>query len=157
MIKKRHITVIGLIIVIIVATVVILEFMADATAINEFKINIENVRVADIGLTSCELWVTINFTNPTNRDLSIESATFDVFIAGSYVANSSLLQFSIPSNSSIEQVISLKLLYSNIAQAVIEGIKNRNFDIYISGEAQGYVFYGLFTVSVPFSLSSTYS
>jgi len=131
--------------------------MADIAAVKEFKIDIETVRLADIGLTSCNLWVTINLTNPTNRDFSIASATFDVFIANSYVGKSSLSQFSIPSNSSRKQVISLKLLYSNIVYAVFEGITNRNFNIYISGEAQVYVFYGLFTTSVPFSISSTYS
>jgi LEA14-like dessication related protein len=131
--------------------------MADAAAINELKIHVEDVRLADIGLTSCDLLVTINFTNPTSRDLSIVSATFDVFVADSYVGNSSLLQLSIPNKSSREHVISLTLLYSDIAHAVIEGIKNKNFDIYISGEAQGYVFYELFIVSVPFSASSTYS
>jgi hypothetical protein len=148
--------IIGLVIAILVA-VTILQFMADAAAVNELKINIENIRLADIGLISCDLWVTINFTNPTNRDFSIASATFDVFIADSYVGKSSVSQFSIPSNSSREHVISLTLLYSDVAYVVFEGITNRNFDIYISGEAQKYVFYGLFTISVPFSISSTYS
>ncbi|VVB60453.1 Uncharacterised protein [uncultured archaeon] len=146
----------GLVIAILV-TVTILQFMADAVAVNESKISVENVRLADIGLISCDLMVTINFTNPTNRDLSIASATFDVFIADSYVGKSSLSHFSIPRNSSREQVISLTLLYSDIAYVVFEGITNRNFDIYISGEAQMYVFYELFTISVPFSISSTYS
>jgi len=148
--------IIGLIIVIIIIFISILQFMADAAAVNEFKINVENVRLADIGLASCTLWVTINFTNPTNQDLSIVSATFDVFVADSYVGNSSVTQFSIPKKSSREQVISLTLLYSNIAHAVMEGIRNKNFDIDISGEAQGYVFYRLFIVSIPFSISSTY-
>lgn len=156
MIKKRHLIIIGLVIVILIA-ISILQIMADAAAINELKIHVEDVRLADIGLISCDLLVTINFTNPTSRDLSIVSATFDVFVADSYVGNSSLLQLSIPNKSSREHVISLTLLYSDIAHAVIEGIKNKNFDIYISGEAQGYVFYDLFIVSVPFSASSTYS
>ena len=154
--KKRYLVIIGLVIAILFA-VTILQFMADAAAVNELKINIENVRLADIGLTSCDLWGTINFTNPTNRDLSIASATFDVFIADSYVGKSSCSQFSILSNSSREQVISLTLLYSDVAHVVFEGITNRNFDIYISGEAQKYVCYGLFTISVPFSISSAYS
>ena len=148
--------IIGLVIVILIA-ISILQIMADSAAINELKIHVEDVRLADIRLTSCDLLVTINFTNPTSRDLSIVSATFDVFVADSYVGNSSLLQLSIPNKSSREHVISVTLLYSDIAHAVIEGIKNKNFDIYISGEAQGYVFYELFIVSVPFSASSTYS
>jgi hypothetical protein len=144
--------IIGLVIIILVA-VSILQIMADKAAINELTIHAEDVRLADIGLTSCDLLVTINFTNPTGRDLSIVSARFDVFVADSYVGNSS---FSIPNKSSKEHVISLTLLYSDIAHAVIEGIKNKNFDIDISGEAQGQVFYDLFIVSVPFSASSTY-
>jgi LEA14-like dessication related protein len=156
MIKKRHLIIIGLVIVILIA-ISILQIMADAAAINELKIHVEDVRLADIRLTSSDLLVTINFTNPTSRDLSIVSATFDVFVADSYVGNSSLLQLSIPNKSSREHVISLTLLYSDIAHAAIEGIKNKNFDIDISGEAQGYVFYELFIVSVPFSASSTYS
>lgn len=156
MIKKRYLVIIGLVIVTLIA-ISILQIMADAAAINELKIHVEDVRLVDIKLTSCDLLVTINFTNPTSRDLSIVSATFDVFVADSYVGNSSLLQLSIPNKSSREQVISLTLLYSDLANAVIEGIKNKNFDIDISGEARGYVFYKLFIVSVPFSASSTYS
>jgi hypothetical protein len=155
MIKKRYLIIIGLVIVILIA-ISILQIMADAAAINDLRIHVEDVRLADIGLTSCDLLVTINFTNPTSRDLSIVSATFDVFVAYSYVGNSSLLQLSIPNKSSREHEISLTLLYSDIAHAVIEGIKNKNFDIYISGDAKGYVFYELFIVSVPFSASSTY-
>ena len=154
--KKRYLVISSLVIAILVA-VTILQFMADAAAVNELKINIENVRLADIGLISCDVWVTINFTNPTNRDLSIASATFDVFIADNFVGKSSCSQFSILSNSSREQVIFLKVLYSDVARVVFEGITNRNFDIDVSGEAQKYVFYGLFTISVPFSISSTYS
>ncbi len=146
---------IGLVIVILFA-VSILQIMADKAAINDLTIHAENVRLTDVGLTSCDLLVTVNFTNPTGRDLSIVSARFDVFVADSYVGNSSLQHLSIPSKSSKEHDISLTLLYSDIAHAVFEGIKNRNFDIDISGEAQGQVFYGLFIVSVPFSISSTY-
>jgi LEA14-like dessication related protein len=155
MIKKRYLMIIGLVIVVLV-TISILQIMADKAAINELTIHAEDVRLADVGLTSCDLLVTINFTNPTSRDLSIVSARFDVFVADSYVGNSSLQHLSIPSKSSKEHEVSLTLLYSDFAHAVIEGIKNKNFDIDITGEAQGQVFYGLFIVSVPFSISSTY-
>ncbi len=154
--KKLFVIIIGFVIVICIALLV-LQFLIDAAAINECTIDIKNVRLANIGLSSCDLWVTINFTNPTNQDFSVESATFDVFVANSYVGNSNLSQFSIPKKSSREQVILLTLLYSDIAHAVIEGIKNKNFDLYISGEAKAYVFYDLFTISMPFSASSTYS
>lgn len=156
MMKKRYFILIGLLIVVLVGFPIV-QIMADAAAINGLKIHVEDVRLADIKLTSCDLLVTMNFINPTSQDLSIVSASFDVFIADSYVGKSNLSHLFIPNKSSREQVISLTLLYSDVAHSVVEGIKNKNFDIYISGEAQGYVFYDLFLISVPFSASSTYS
>ena len=114
--------IIGLVIVILVA-VSIQQIMADAAAINELTIHAEDVRLTDIGLTSCDLLVTVNFTNPTGRDLSIVSARFDVFVADSYVGNSSLQHLSIPSKSSKEHDISLTLLYSDIAHAVLKVLR----------------------------------
>jgi LEA14-like dessication related protein len=156
MIKKIHVVIIGLILVLLLV-VIFLQFMADVEAIKKFNITIEKVQVIKMGLFSCELAVTVNFTNPSNRDLSVETATFDVSMADSHLGKNSLSHLSFPSNSTTEQEISLTLLYINIPRVVIEGIQNRNYDISISGEAQVYVLYGLFTVSAPFSLTSTYS
>ena len=156
MIKKRYLVILGVVIASLGA-VTMIQFITDAAAVNEFTIRIQEIHVADIGLLSCDLWVTVNFTNPTNQDLSIASATFNVFIDKNYVGKSSISQVSFPSNSSREQVLSLTLFYSDLANVIVEGIKNRNFDIDVSGDAQVFVLYRLLTISVPFSISSTTS
>lgn len=148
--------ILGLIIVVLLA-VFVHQYMADTASMNDFTIHIKQVALARIGMTSCDIVVTVNCTNPTNQDLSIASATFDVFIAGSYVGSSSLSHFTIPRRSSKDLTVSLTLLYSNLAHAVLEGIQNKDFILNVTGVAHGYVFFRLFTAFVPFSLSATYS
>jgi hypothetical protein len=91
------------------------------------------------------------------RASQIASAVFDVYIAESYVSHSDVSSFTIPGRSSTEQQISLTVPYMNLAHAVLEGLLNNNFEITIKGLAQGYIFYGLFKITVPFTLSSTHS
>lgn len=146
--------ILGLIVVILLGFFV-LQYLADAASMNDFKIAIKNVNVARIGVTSCDIIVTVNFTNPTNQDLPIASAAFDVYVADSYVGHSNVSSFTIPKRSTKEQQISLTVLYMNLAHAVLAALLNNNFEINITGEAQGYIFYGLFKTTVPFTLSST--
>ena len=154
--KKRIVMILGLIVVILLGFFV-LQYLADAASMNDFKINIKQVNVTRIGVTSCDIIVTVNFTNPTTYDLPIASATFNVYVADRYVGNSSVSSFSIPKRSSAEQQISLTVLYSNLAHAVLEALLNNNYTINVTGEAHGYVLYGLFTTTVPFHLSTTHS
>lgn len=156
MVNKQHIMIFGVLIVVLISFFTF-QFLNDAATVNKLQITINDIRVTDIKMTSCGLLITVTIKNPTDRELSVASAFFNVFIAGSYIGNSSVSQFKILKNNTKEQVIPLRLLYSDLTQAVIEGIKNKNFNLYISGEAQGYVFFGLLTITVPFSISSTYS
>jgi len=148
--------ILGLVVVILLGFFV-LQYLVDAASMNDFKITIEHVNVARLGVTSCDIIVTVNFTNPTSQDLRIASAIFDVYIADSYVGHNNVSSFIIPKRSSTEQQISLTVLYTNLAHAVLEGLLNNNFEINVKGEAQGYIFYGLFKTTVPFRLSSTQS
>lgn len=156
MMKKPRLMIFG-VVVFVVISFFIFQFLNDAAAVNKLQITINDVRVTDIKMTSCDLLVTINIKNPTDRDLSVASAYFDVFIADSYVGNSNVSEFKILKKNTRELFIPLRLLYSDLTQAVINGVINKNFNLYISGGAQGYVFYGLFTITVSFSISSIYS
>jgi hypothetical protein len=154
--KKRIVLIVGLIVVILLGFFV-LQYLADAASMNDFKIAINQVNVTRLGVTSADILVTVNFTNPTSQDLQIASADFDVHIAESYVGHSDVSSFTIPGRSSTEKQISLTVFYMNLAHAVLEGLLNNNFDITITGLARGYIFFGLFKTTVPFTLSSTHS
>lgn len=153
--KKRIVIIVGLIVVLL--GFFVLQYLADTASMNDFKIAINQVNVTRLGVTSADILVTVNFTNPTSQDLQIASAVFDVYIAESYVSHSDVSSFTIPGRSSTEQQISLTVPYMNLAHAVLEGLLNNNFEIAITGLAQGYIFYGLFKTTVPFTLSSTHS
>jgi LEA14-like dessication related protein len=154
--KKSIILVLGLVVIILLVFFV-LQYMVDAAAMNDFKISIKQVNVTHIGVTSCDVLVTVNFTNPTSQDLPIQSASFDVYVADSYVGHSDVSSFVIPHHSTAEQRISLTVMYMDLAHAVLEGLLNNNYQINVTGTAQGSVFYGLFKTTVPFRLSSNHS
>ncbi len=156
MVKKKLFMIIGVVIVIFLSFFLV-QFFSEAAAANKLQITIETIRLANIGLASCDLFVTVNLSNPTNQELCISFASFDVFIAESYVGNSSISDVLLPKVSSEEEAIRLRLLYSDIAQAVLQGIRNKNFDLVVRGVAEARVFFGVFTVEVPFSISSSYS
>ena len=156
MVKKKYSILIGIVVVVLVSFF-IAQFFAETAAANNLQITVKDIRLANIGLTSCDLFVTVNLTNPTNQELFITFASFDVFVADSYVGKSSVSELLIPKISSNEKVITLSLLYSDIAQAVLQGIRNKNFNLSIRGDAEVNVFYGLFIVNVPFFITSTYT
>jgi LEA14-like dessication related protein len=154
--KKRIILILALVVVILLGFFVA-QYLVDAASMHNFKIAIKHVNVAHIGLTSCDVIVTVNFTNPTSQDLPISSATMDVYIAESYVGHSDVPAFTILSRSTTVQQISLTVLYAYLAHAVLQGLLNNSFQIKVIGSAQGYIFYGLFKTTVPFRLSWTRS
>jgi hypothetical protein len=154
--KRTYVVILGLVIGILLI-ITLLQIMVDIEAMKKLTITIEDVQITNRGLFSCDVLVTINFTNPSPRDVSVETAVCDVSIADRYLNTYHLSHLSFPSNSSQEQVMSLTLFYINIPRVVLEGFQNRNFDIDITGEAQVYVLCGLFTIPAPFSLTSTYS
>ncbi len=149
---KTVIILVGLVLVILLGFFA-LQYMADAAAMNDFTITIENVSVTHIGVTACDVLVTVNFTNPTSQDLRITSASADVYIADSYVGHSDISSFIIPSHGSAEQQIFLTVLYADLAHAVLEGLLNNNFKLDATGTAQGSIFYGLVQTKVPFDIT----
>jgi LEA14-like dessication related protein len=153
---KRIITLLVLVVVILIGFFT-LQYLVDAAAMNDFKVTIKQVNVTHIGVTACDVLVTVNFTNPTSQDLPIESASMDVYAADSYIGHSDVSAFTIPRHATAEKQIFLTVLYVDLAHAVLEGLLNNNYVINVTGTAQGYIFYGLVKTTIPFTLSFTRS
>jgi len=156
MIKK--IIIIGAIAAIILLILGFLGFIyaADVAALDNAKISIKDVRVQEIGLTSCKLKIFIDITNPSDRDISGLIADFDVFITDTYVGSGSVSRVSIPAHSSREKGVTITIFYANVAEAIIDAIIDGYFDLSIKGYASGDVFFGLITVTDQISASTTY-
>ena len=151
MMNRSRLIIVGSIIVLCIVAFSITNYIADFEAVNSLKLVIKNARLSNIQLTNCQLLVTVAISNPSQRNLYVESVSLRVFLAESYIGNASLSSFSSIHNSTQEQIVSLLIYYSDVAHAVIEAIENRDFNILVSGDAYASVFFGLFHVSVPFT------
>lgn len=156
MVKK--IIIIGAIAAIILLILGFLGFTyaADVAALDNAKVSIEDIRIQEIGFTSLKLKIFISVTNPSDRDISGLTADFDVFVSDTYVGSGSVSRFSIPAHSSREKGVTITILYSNVAQAVIDAIKMGFFDLSIKGDASGDVLFGLITVTDKIFASQSY-
>ena len=131
-------------------------YTSDVAALDNAKVTIKDIHIQEIGLTSCELTIYIDISNPSDRDISGLTADFDVFISDTAVGRGSVSRVSIPAQSSREKGVLLTIVYFGLAKAVIEGITKGNFDLSIKGYASGDVFFGLITITDKISATKTY-
>jgi len=151
--KTKIIAVIA--IIVILSSVLSYRYVTDVAALNDVEVTVESITLQELRIAYCTLKLSVDIFNPTHQDLSEVSAEFDVFIADSYVGSGSFPKSFIPTQSNSKKDVTLTIYYANVANAVLDGIQNRNFDLTIEGEAKGKVFFDLFTVSSRFV--STYS
>lgn len=151
--KKQVLALFGGSILILLGVFSFLFFVGNAAA-NKLQVTVSEIQVENVGLTSCDVSVLFSLMNPTNQELSVISSSFDIFISDVYVGKSSLSRFVIPKESFVEKKIRVTVLYSDIASAVLQAIKNKNFDLDVRGTAQVEILFGLGSVTVPFSLSA---
>lgn len=144
-------------IVIFILSFLSIRYMASASAIEKVNVTVENTSIQELRLTYCTLKLEVSISNPTTEYISGLSAEFDVFIASTYVGNGSFLTVSIPAQSDKTGDVLLTIYYTNVGNAVIDGIKTGDFDLTIHGEAKGNVLFGLLTVTKSFTSSYSYS
>lgn len=144
-------------IVILISGFLVIRYTADISALEKVNITIENINLQELNLTYCKLKLKVNISNPANEYISGLFAEFDISIAGTYVGNGSVPTVSIPAQSHIKRDVILTIYYTDVGNAVIDGIKTGNFDLTIHGEAKGNVLFNLITVSKSFTASYSHS
>lgn len=156
MIKKYMKPILIGIIILIVLGFLGYIYSADVAALDNARVTIEDIRIQEIGLTSCKLEIFIQITNPSDRDISGLTADFDVFISDTNVGSGSVSRVSIPAQSSREKGVYLTIIYIDVAMAVIDVIKEGNFDLSIEGYASGDIFFGLITITDKICATKSY-
>lgn len=152
-IKKTLITVI---LIVIISCFFIYTYLADASALSNIIVDVENIKIQQIGLFYCELKIIVSLSNPTDRDTSNLEASFNIYIAGKYIGEGSLSEVSISALSKTQKDVFVTIYYSEVASAVVDGIKTRDFTLSIRGEVSGTVLFGLMRVSEQIEASETY-
>jgi hypothetical protein len=156
MIKKFMRTIIIAVIILAILGFLGYTYSADVSALDNARVTIKDIRIQEIGLTSCELKIYIDISNPSNQDISGLSADFDVFITDTNVGSGSVSRVSIPAQSTKEKGVSLTIVYIDVAEAVIDVIIKGNFDLSIDGYASGDVLFGLIRVTDQISATKSY-
>jgi hypothetical protein len=131
-------------------------YHADIATLYSAEISIEDITIQELTLTYCTLTIYIDISNPTDRDISGLTATFDVFIADNYVGLGSVSEVSIPAQSNRLKDVIVTIYYSNVVFSVVDGLQSGNFDVTVKGSASGNVLFGLITVSDEFEATKEY-
>jgi hypothetical protein len=156
MIKKIRQIIIVITIILVISLFLGFTYYTDVKTLYDAEFSIEDIYLQEVSLTYCKLKISIDISNPTDRDISGLNAMFDIFIADNYVGLGSFSKVSIPAQSNKLKDVEITIYYSNIAFSVIDGIKSGNFDLTIRGEARGNVLFGLITVSDEFKATEKY-
>ena len=130
-------------------------YLNDIASIDYIEIEIDNVRIKDLKLSSAELELKVKISNPTNQTLSDLMAEFNIFISNIDVGDGLVEKVTILPNSEEISDVLITIFYADVGQAVINGLQSGNFDLLINGEAKLNVLFNLITISKPFS--SVYS
>jgi len=147
---------IALIVIMVISCFFIYTYLADASALSNIIVDVENINIQQIGLSYCDLKIIVSLSNPTDRDTSNLKASFDIYIAGNYIGDGSLSDVSISALSNTQKEVFVTIYYSEVASAVVDGIKKGDFTLSIEGDVSGTVLFGLIRVSEQIEASKTY-
>jgi len=159
----------GRIVKIVITLIVILSisgllgyiYHTNVTAMSSIEININDVDLTEVKLSSFKLKLHTSIYNPTDQDISELSSAFNIYIEDNFVGKGSFSKAFISAHSQIEKDISITIFYSGLADAtidvIIELIKEGNFDLNISGNISGNVLFNLIEFSQEFEATYIYS
>lgn len=146
-----------LVLIIIIVTITVFNYYSDISSINSVDVEIEDVDIRDLKLASCDLNLKLKITNPTSSNINDLTAEFDVFISNTDVGDGLLNKVTLPSKSYESSDVFITIYYSNVGQAVINGLQTGNFNLSIQGEAKLNILFNLISITEPFSASYSYS
>jgi hypothetical protein len=100
----------------------------------------------------------MNISNPSPREISDLSSTFNVFIEENYIGKGSFSKTTIKPASNVYHKTNLTVYYSGLADASIDIIKNwvneKESKLIIKGNMTAKILFGVFETSQSFIASS---
>jgi len=123
-------------------------YYSDAIAIQQIKVEIEEINNIDPKFTSATLSFTMNITNPSSKPINDLSSTFDIYIESNYIGKGSFSDIDIEAFSTKYESMSITVYYSGLADAGVDIIKN-----WVHGEETKLTINGAMKASVLFGLA----
>jgi hypothetical protein len=155
--KKIKILLTILIVFFVLLFILVFRYTATSDALANAKVTVERITFQELRVTYCKLSVYSNISNPAAQDVSDLTATFDVYIAGTYVGNGSFPKTFIRANSFEHQEVIVTIYYANMANAVIDAIQDQQFVLSMKGQLHGNTFFNLVPISTPFTATYTHT
>ena len=134
-------------------------YFADADAIQKIYADVDTIDQINPKITKATIIFTLNITNPTTRDITDLSSTFDIFIQDNYVGTGSFSNFNIPAQTNKFKQVSITVSYGGIADSAVDIFTNwvsgQDTTLTIEGTMTASVLFGLTTASHSYTASST--
>lgn len=124
-------------------------YFADAQSIEQVYAQVETIDQINPKFTKADITFTLNITNPTSRDITDLSSTFDIYIEQNYIGTGSFANFSIPSQTNKFKQVTITGNYGGLADSAVDIIKN-----WVSGQDSTLRIEGTMTASVLFGLTT---
>jgi len=134
-------------------------YFADADAIQKIYADVDTIDQINPKITKATIIFTLNITNPTTRDITDLSSTFDIFIQDNYVGKGFFSNFSIPAQTNKFKQVSITVSYGGIADSAVDIFTNwvsgQDTTLTVEGTMTASVLFGLTTASHSYTASST--
>ena len=131
-------------------------YYADAQAIQQIRAKVYSFNpnsniVLDLSERTIDLNFTLNFTNPSSRDIRDISSSFNIYIEENFIGKGSFSNLFIKANSSEFKEITVSFNLKGFAHSFIDtisnAIKNENTKMTVEGTMTASVLFGLATAS----------
>ncbi|HDS58994.1 MAG TPA: hypothetical protein ENN54_01695 [Thermoplasmatales archaeon] len=132
-------------------------YYADVSAIRDSQVQLENVRLTSLRLTQATLALQVTVDNPSGRDISDLTVSFDILLADAFVGNGSFPALSVPAHGQRTRDLNATVYFAQLSSAVISALQQGRFVVVLRGTVEGRVLLGLTTFSQSFSTSYVFS
>ncbi len=154
--KKKWLSIV-LVVSLLLGFTIALIYYGDAESLHEIKVSIHYFEVEEIHLTNCSILIIINISNPSGRDIYDLSSSFEIFIENISIGKGGFSGVNIPSNAVTRIEVPINMMYSGLADAAVEAIKNiwrgESNEVSIIGELNSSTLFGLARVSYHFKVT----
>ena len=143
--------------IIIILSFLVIKYYMETSAISKLQLTIKGVQIQEIKVTYTKLKLNIALLNPTDEVLSQFLTEYNIIIAGNIVGVGNITLSDIPARTNKETNTTITIYFSDVAIAVLDAIKNQNFNLTIQGTLHIKVLFDLLSISQDFSSTFSYS
>ena len=148
------------IITILILGLIYINYKSDVSAINNLDVNLNDIEIYDIKISSFKLNFDIEINNPSDREIVDLSTDFKIYIEDNYVGEGNFSNVNIPNNSNENKDVVVTIYYDGLADAIVDVVKNiineGEFNIEIKGKIYAKALFGISIIEQNYTASKIY-